>query len=185
MSILGKMKGFGSALLCLSATCLWAEDEGGPRELGCIAQTAVQRDHSPSELARAVRACINEGAYAQAMQVYYTYSAFTLFDQQRVRDETAHIVLQDLTPWIFLGYPYAVMAELKAQADRLRDTEGAFLAETCATLRATGWPVYRPTYMIRQGMIPRKHAEDWGHADFDPAVAWERAVSEVNNCPPA
>lgn len=154
-----------------------------PRTLGCIAQSRIAPDHTPSELARAVRACIEAGNYETAMQIFYTYSAFTLFDQQRVRDESAHIVLQDLTPWIFTGYPRDVIDALKHQADRLRDRNSAFFVETCATIAAIGAPSYRPGYMIRHGMVPRKHAEDWAHDDFDAAAAWRKAVVEINGCP--
>ncbi len=178
------MKRVGVIFAVLSAPLGAFAQDGMPRDLGCIAQTEVQRDHTPSELARVVRSCINAADYAGAMQVYYTYSSFTLFDQQRVRDESGHVVLQELTPWIFTGYPRDVIDKLKEQADRLRGADVDFLSQTCAAIRATGWPEYRPTYMIRRALMPRKHDEDWGHKDFDPAAAWEKALTEVNNCPP-
>ena len=185
MSIWRKMKRIGVIwALCVAAMSVSAQEEM-PREFGCIEQSDVRPDHRPSELARVVRACISGMQYARAMQVYYTYSSFTLFDQQRVRDESGHVVLQELTPWIFSGYSRDVIDSLKEQADLLRGGDETFLSETCAMIRTIGWPTYRPTYMIDRALMPRKHAEDWTHDDFDPARAWERALTEVNNCPPA
>jgi len=86
------------ALICtyLMPVLLSAQaNDALPREFGCLAQDELRNDMHPSELARIVRACANEQRYDDAVQVYYTYSSYGLFDQQRVRDESAHVVLGD------------------------------------------------------------------------------------------
>lgn len=154
-----------------------------PREFGCLNQAEITNDMHPSELARSVRACVQDQRYDDAVQVYYTYSSYGLYDQQRVRDESAHVVLGELSQWMFSFFDRTTMTALRASIDKLRDTEHPFFLATCATLKTLGPPMYRPGYMIRYGMMPRKSDDDWQHDDFDPDAAWRKAVVEINACP--
>jgi len=168
----------------LLASPLLAEDGYvAPRDLGCVAHEDLSTEMIPPELARIVRACINDAQFDNAFRVWLSFSSYALFDQQRVADESAHAVLQDLYSWTFAAYPRGVMDQVKAAANAFRDPEGDAFLGACAQIIETGHPTYHPAYMIVHGMWPRKSEEDWLAADFDPVAAWVRAVSEVNGCP--
>lgn len=169
-------------LMCPALLCAQANDVL-PRDFGCLAQTELRADMHPSELARIVRACSEAGRYEDAVRVYYTYSSYGLFDQQRVRDESAHVVLSELSQWMFAFLDRTTMTGLRAVIDQMRDPASDVFQATCATLAALGQPDYRPGYMIRYGMIPRKDDDDWQHERFDAAAAWRKAVVEINGCP--
>jgi hypothetical protein len=176
-----------SGLICLGLMfpfCALAQaNDALPRDFGCIALAEVTRDMHPSELARSVRACVEAGQFEDAVQVYYTFSSYGLYDQQRVRDESAHVVLNELSQWMFSFFDRTTMTGLRAVIDQMRDPEHPFFQETCAGIAKLGPPDYRPGYMIRYGIVPRKHAEDWPVADFDSLAAWRKAVVEINGCP--
>ena len=171
------------AVLCAPVSSRAQSNDTLPREFGCIAQDELHNDMHPSELARIVRACADEQRYDAAVQVYYTYSAYGLFDQQRVRDESAHVVLAELSQWMFAFLDRTTMTGIRASIDKLRDVAHPFFLDTCAAIEALGPPDYRPRSMIRSGMLPRKTDEDWQLEGFDAEAAWRKAVSEINNCP--
>ncbi|MEM1233995.1 MAG: hypothetical protein AAGH70_07695 [Pseudomonadota bacterium] len=170
-------------VLSLLAGPLMAQEYTPPRELGCVPHGELRQDMTPPELARIVRACVNAGAHENAFAVWLSFNSYALYDQQRVKDESAHMVLQDLYSWTFAGYPREVMDALKGAADVYRDTSSAAFREACAVIVETGPPEYRPTYMIATGMWPLKNPDDWRTDPFDGAAAWRKAVSEINGCP--
>ena len=171
------------AVLCAPVSSWAQSNDTLPREFGCITQDVLRNDMHPSELARIVRACAAEQRYDDAVQVYYTYSAYGLFDQQRVRDESAHVVLAELSQWMFAFLDRTTMTGIRASIDKLRDVAHPFFLDTCTEIEALGPPEYRPSYMIRYGMLPRKSEGDWQHPDFDAQAAWRKAMSEINHCP--
>ncbi len=173
-----------SLMLCLAPMGAFAQaNDAVPRDFGCLTQAEVSNDMHPSELARIVRACAQAKRYDDAIQVYYTYSSYGLFDQQRVRDESAHVVLGELAQWMFSFFDRETMTGLRASIDKMRDHESAFFRATCAKLQSLGPPSYRPGYMIRYGIVPRKSDDDWQHETFDSTAAWRKAVVEINDCP--
>lgn len=111
------------------------------------------------------------------------YSSYGLYDQQRVRDESAHVVLNELSQWMFSFFDRTTMTALRASIDKLRDPAHPFFVETCAVIKSLGPPNYRPGYMIRYGIVPRKSDDDWQHDVFDSAAAWRKAMAEINGCP--
>ena len=109
-----------------------------PREFGCIAQDEISNDMHSSELARIVRACATEQRYDDAVQVYYIYSSYGLYDQQRVRDESAHVVLGELSQWMFAFLDRTTMTGIRASIDKLRDPEHPFFQDTCVEIEELG-----------------------------------------------
>lgn len=170
-------------VICGAALAQHTAQDNLPRDFGCLAQTELSRDMHPSELARIVRHCAEAGRFTDAVQVYYTYSSYGLYDQQRVRDESAHVVLSELSQWMFAFLDRDTMTGLRGAIDLMRDPNSALLLATCAQLAKLGPPDYRPSYMIRYGMIPRKSADDWQHDVFDSDAAWHTAVVQINGCP--
>ncbi len=154
-----------------------------PREFGCLSQSELTNDMHPSELARIVRACADEQRYDDAVQVYYTYSSYGLYDQQRVRDESAHVVLGELAQWMFAFLDRTTMTGIRASIAKMRDPSNPFFRATCIGIQTLGPPDYRPGYMIRYGLMPRKSDEDWKNATFNSKAAWTKAVEEINRCP--
>ncbi len=152
-------------------------------DMPCITLSELQTSDTPPRLARSVRDCIAQERYDEAMQLFLAYSVFGTFDQQRVRDESGHVAFVELNIWIFGGYPRDVMQALRTASDRFRGQTGDFFRDTCAEIRAVGWPRYRPGYMISRGILPRRSDDDWGVVGFDAELAWEKALSEVNGCP--
>ena len=168
------------AFLMALATAAYSQDI---RRNGCLPPAEVTSDITARELASATRACMDQGDPGRAVQLYLTYSSFILFDQQRVKDESAHVIVGELNSWIFTGYDFAQMNELKIWIDRLRAPDDLFLIETCAEIKSVGYPNYKPDYMIKRGMLPRKSDTDWQTEDFDPNTAWETALHDINPCP--
>ncbi|SHG53897.1 hypothetical protein [Cognatishimia maritima] len=135
------------------------------------------------ELAGIVRDCVAQERNENAIEMFWAYSNFSLFDQQRVWDESAHVAVQELHVWIFSGYSFDTINALKAVIARLREPNSAFLAETCKAVAKAGPPDYRPTYMITRGLMPRKSDDDWLTEGFDADAAWQKALVEINGCP--
>lgn len=154
------------------------------RDLGCVAAEQWQNDTTPPEWARVVRACVTQERMADAIAAFWVYNSYILFDQQRVRDESAHVVKSELNAWVFAGFSRAQIDALKVWVDRMRGPGHAFHARTCGALSALGPPDYRPAYMIVRGMIPRKNETDWQVAGFDPNAAWRVAIEDENGCAP-
>ncbi len=154
-----------------------------PYEMSCIHISELRASDTPRRLARSVRDCIAQERYDEAMQLFLGYSSFGTFDQQRVRDVSGHMEFVELNSWIFGGYRRSVIDALRLSADRLRDHESEIFHATCTAIRGAGFPTYRPTYMIKRGMMPRKNDDDWMSEGFDAAAAWEAALVEVNGCP--
>ena len=154
-----------------------------PRDFGCLAQSELRNDMHPSEMARIVRACGQAARFEDAVQVYYTYSSYGLFDQQRVRDESAHVVLGELAQWMFAFLDRPTLSGMRAAIDKMRDPQHPFFRQTCDAIHELGPPSYRPEYMIRYGLVPRKSADDWQTFGFDADAAWHKAVVEINGCP--
>lgn len=159
-----------------------AEDVPPPRSLGCLELTEIRPAHTARDLAGAVRVCVDDGRHGDAFALFIAYNSVAVFDQQRVRDTSAHLVLHDLNMWVFTGYSRNQITSLKGNAAAFRDTSSAFHRDVCAALVALPPPRYRPSYMIAAGQMPRKDAADWQVKGFDPAVAWQTSVLEVNGC---
>lgn len=172
----------------MSGVLLWAVFALIPQlgfAQGCSATQEIAPTDRPPELAARVRTCIQQGQFELAMAHFYAFSSHALFDQQRVKDESAHVVVRELQGWMFGGWSAAQMEGLGAVAAALRDPKNDLLNDVCAQLQANGPPTYEPGYMIIRGMVPRKNSGDWHHQDFDPTIAWRRALHELNNCPGA
>ncbi|GAA6208233.1 hypothetical protein NBRC116601_15260 [Cognatishimia sp. WU-CL00825] len=172
------MKALGP--LAISVLCILAQPAAAEP---CLTLGDLTPDMDARHLAGSVRGCVQEQRFEDAIQVFWAYSNFALFDQQRVRDESAHVAVQELHGWIFSGYSFETINQLKLVITRLRDPEGAFLHETCRAVALNGPPTYRPSYMIKRGMIPRKSDDDWQVAGFDAQKAWENALININGCP--
>ncbi len=149
----------------------------------CLKVKDINSEQDARFLAGAVRTCVDESRYEDAIQLFWAYSNFGLFDQQRVWDESAHVALQELHGWIFSGYSRDDIDALKKHIGRLRDPESAFLAETCQAVKAAGPPTYRPDYMIKRGIMPRKSDDDWLTEGFNSQFAWNKALHTINGCP--
>lgn len=149
----------------------------------CQTLDELRATQTARELAGIVRDCVSEGQYENAVEMFWAYSNFSLYDQQRVWDESAHVAVQELHGWIFTGYSFDTINQLKAVIARLREPNSRYLAETCRAVALAGPPDYRPTYMIKRGMMPRKTDDDWLTEGFDPVAAWRKALVEINGCP--
>jgi len=171
MRVFGLVLSFG----LFGAGAAWAEP--------CQTLAELRADQDARHLAGAVRGCVEDERYVDAVQTFWAYSNYALFDQQRVRDESAHVAVQELHGWIFSGYSFAIVEELKKVIADLRNPDGAFLAATCRGVAEAGPPEYRPAYMIKRGMIPRKTDDDWMVDGFDAEAAWRKALVEINGCP--
>lgn len=166
--------------LALIATLFWTVPANAEP---CLRISEITSEHDARYLAGSMRGCIEEARYEDAIQVFFAYSNFALFDQQRVWDESSHVAVQELHAWIFTGYSQDQVASLKAVIDLLRAPESPLLLETCRMVAHAGPPEYRPTYMIKRGQTPRRTDDDWLSEGFDPSTAWKKALVEINHCP--
>lgn len=184
--MVGRMRVLLVMCCALCATAAQAGD--GPiraplsRDFGCLDAGQWDTGITPPEWARIARACIMEERPDAAIAAFWVYNSYLLYDQQRVRDESAHVIKGELNSWIFAGLSRGQIDALKVWVDRMRGPGDAFHAEVCGALAALGPPGYRPDYMIVRGMIPRKSADDWRSEDFDAGRAWRVATEEENGC---
>lgn len=178
----GLIKGFLAASGLVVATGAVAEEPPVPRMLPCFEIEALQPDHTALELGGAVRSCVEAGRHGDGMALFIAFNSYSLFDQQRVRDNTAHEVLRELNQWIFNGMGKDDIDVLRRYAEQLREGDNAYQDRICNALWAVGPPSYRPSYMISFGQMPRKDDDDWQVEGFDPQSAWKVAVGEENHC---
>jgi len=164
----------------VAASTAFAQQIASPT---CRPLSDVTADTTARDIASLTRSCVDQGDPRTAIQLYLTYSTYILFDQQRVKDESAHLIVGELNSWILTGYDFNQMKNIKVWVDKLRDPDSAYLKETCAGVLALGPPTYRPDYMIKRGMQPRKTDDDWRTRNFDPDFAWDHAVHGLNPCP--
>jgi hypothetical protein len=149
----------------------------------CLLLDEITAEHDARYLAGSVRGCVDEARYEDAIRVYFAYSNFILFDVQRIWDESAHVVMPELNEFVFISYSFDTINNLREVINKMRDPDSPFLAEVCADVAALGPPAYRPTYMIKRGMHPRRTDDDWLTEGFDPKAAWRKSLMEVNRCP--
>ena len=149
----------------------------------CQTLSELHAGQTARVLASVVRDCVSKKRYENAIEMFWAYSNFSLYDQQRVWDESAHVAVQELHGWIFSGYSFDRLNALKAEIARLREPDSPFLEATCRAVAQAGPPNYRPTYMIKRGMMPRKTDDDWQTQAFDSRAAWQKALVEINGCP--
>ena len=75
------------------------------------------------------------------------------------------------------------MTGIRNSIEQMRDPLHPFFLATCKAIQTLGPPEYRPAYMIRYGIVPRKSDDDWQHEAFDSEAAWDKALVEINGCP--
>lgn len=148
----------------------------------CLTLDEIDANLDARFMAGSVRGCIETERYEDAIRMFFAYSNFSLYDQQRVWDESAHVAVQELHVWIFSGYSIDQMNALKAVVGRLREPDSKLFRDTCIAVSSAGPPNYRPTYMIKRGMMPRKTDDDWLTEGFDSQAAWQKALIEINGC---
>ena len=159
-----------------------AQTVAPPPQLACFEIEGLTPDQTARDLAGSLRQCVDEGRHGDAMALFVAFNSYALFDQQRVRDTTAHLVLDELNGWVFSGMWSDDMGVLKRYAEQFQDAGSAYHRRICSALWQVGPPSYRPTYMIVAGQMPRRDDADWQTERFDPETAWITAVHDTNGC---
>lgn len=149
---------------------------------GCRALSGYGPEVPPPVLARGIRNCIAEARFAEAVEVFVGFNSHLLFDQQRVRDVTAHVAVQDLNRIALEGLKPEERAAMRAILERFGDPGDPVHVSICAAVAERGTPGYVPLYMIGRGANPLKSEDDWRTPGFDPQAAWRRALVEINGC---
>jgi hypothetical protein len=150
----------------------------------CRALETLDNTHTPPDLFRGVKDCIEHDRYAEAVALFALAGIESRFDAARVTDKTAGDAGQVLIITTFDG-----MAEGKREqfehTTRATHSDPKALALLCNGIRKIGYPAYYPEYMVMHGLgaftgDPHAKALD---PHFDPGATWSSLQTSYLNCP--
>ena len=171
----------------LYATTVWIVTFFSPAygqgiDLSCRSLAEIEDAIIPPRLVQIIRTCLREDQFDYAVEVFVGYNSHLLFDQQRVADETAHVVVQELNTLLLEGLSSDEMSAMRDRLSAFKTQGSATHVAICEAMAERGKPNYKPDYMIYKAANPLKSDQDWRTEAFDPDVAWRRATVELNGC---
>lgn len=160
--------------------------------IGCIGRDGLSGQLTPVELYRDVASCIDQERYDDGLFLYALAGAYGRFDILRVKDATAHDVVNFLPGMYFKQLDQTKVAAFK---DRVKQMSGndSLKAKYCLDLESMSPPRYFPTYMISHGLAATANAlgaplpgtnpgDNPLVSPFDVPKAWKQAVDESLQC---
>lgn len=150
----------------------------------CLDKKRLTNKLDPVTLWRSSASCVSAGRYEEGIFIYGMAGAFTVFDAQRVADESAHAAGSAIAMLAFQSLPTDKEAEFKT---RVKETFGneSKLSGYCKEIEKMGPPDYYPSYMIEYGLgaISAAHGGQPLVVPFDSRSAWPKAVKQYLRCP--
>jgi TPR repeat protein len=158
----------------------------------CIGRDGVNGQLTPVELYMDVASCIDQEKYEEGLFLYSVAGAYGRFDILRVKDATAHGVVDFLPGMYFKQLDQTKVATFKERVKQISGND-VLKAKYCLDLESVGPPAYFPTYMISHGMAATANAlgvslQGTNPGDnplvspFDAPNAWKQAVDEYLQC---
>lgn len=161
-----------------------AEPAPQMQTLPCSAGKELKNTYTPFELYLSVTPCVEEKRYEEAANMFVLAGLYGRYDQQRVRDRSAHQAVTVLKTAVTPHFSDGFREYLSSLAS------GEQLAGLCATMRKVGRPDYYPSYMVNHGLASltaqiEGMPQPEGALDeaFDPQAAWELALDQYLHCP--
>jgi hypothetical protein len=151
-------------------------------KLDCIGPELASNTYTPADLYPAVGNCLMLGDMPHAVVLAAIAGVYTYFDTLRVADPSSHDAGQILLKRAMANVAKA-QAEAFAQTTHNVDDNPQVLGAVCTAIRRIGAPAYFPAYMIEHGKsgFAADNGSVWT-ADFDPATAWEQALTDYMHC---
>jgi TPR repeat protein len=171
--------------------------------LGCMGRDKLSNQLTPVDLYNTMAACIGQENYDDALFFFMVAGAYGRFDALRVKDVSAHGVLNPL-PEIFIaigagrgngnqnptntkGSVFKTKESIFKERIQQLNGNAAVRVKYCSDIEGISPPAYFPFYMINHGAGLSKMGVPTGEdplvAPFDAAKAWKQAVSEYLVCP--
>lgn len=152
-------------------------------DTACIPLSDAAPGLSPADLALALARCLQDGAFANAADLYVLIGVRSEFDRRRVLDTTGHdadrllqqIVAAHMNPDQRAGFRTALGALGGAGSD--------WHTGFCAAMRAQGAPGHDPSYMVFHGKgdLIAKNAPTLADP-FDAAAVWDDVLAGWMQC---
>ncbi len=150
---------------------------------GCVSMAGADVRLSPPDLGLGVLACVGEGKWAEAANLYALAFLRAEFDTRRVEDASAHQAGEVLSMQLgesLTDNDRAKLGEaLAAFADPTAPQKTAF----CRAAMAAGVPQHDPSWMIQHGMGAFLGSQGDGLVKgFDAESAWALVLREDMSC---
>ena len=150
----------------------------------CTELAALTNRHTPEDIFRGIRLCIQKGRYDLAAPLYALACTYGRYDARRVTDPNTHRTIRSL-----LIDALADASQEKRQAFQkaiLSALEKRSPEKTriCELIREIGPPDYYPAYMLSGS--PGTFGDDKKHPiqeDFDREGVWNEVLTDYLNCP--
>ena len=162
--------------------------------LGCIALEKVRNSYTPADISRAVTKCAERGKFEQAIQLFFVYSVYGYYDQERMVDTSAGNAIGALNLKTFRTLSAGQREGMAHAAQEFQDASGALFKGTCDLVEKLGPPSYEPIYMAAHGLKSFKIVGEKVEyltpselselvKDVDAERLWNESLHEINNCP--
>lgn len=163
-------------------------------KLGCIVLEKVSNAYTPADISVAIKKCIKRGKFEQAIQLFFVYSVYGYFDQERMVDASARSAIGALNSEIFLNLSGRQREGMSQAAQKLEDTSGSLFNVTCGLVKKLGPPNYEPIYMAAHGLLSFRvvgeKAEYLSPSELSDLIKevnvarlWDESLHQINRCP--
>lgn len=148
--------------------------------VGCVSMDKASDTWSPADVFPAMRKCINNGNYTDAVDLFSLATSYGRFDMMRVPDQSAWNAMQVLQ----MQYLQDVTPAQKAGFNKVAEAMLQNRSDICMKLEKLGPPDYVPTYMIEHGMAAfTKSLKNGGLVqDFNGQSAWAEVLHDYAHC---
>lgn len=150
---------------------------------GCVTLAGADTRLSPPDLALGVLACVGEGKFDAAADLYALMLLRTAFDVARVADATAHQAGDVLSMQVGQGLSDADRTTLGEALARFGDPAAPQRPALCQAARDAGAPQHDPSWMLQHGMGAFLGGQGDGLVKgFDPDTAWDEILRTDLSC---
>lgn len=177
-----------------AATLSHPENLKFSHKLDCITLEKVSNTYTPADISVAIKKCIKRDKFEQAIQLFFVYSVYGCFDQERMVDASARSAIGALNLEIFLNMSVLQREGISQAAQKLEDTSGSLFNVTCGLVKKLGPPNYEPLYMAAHGLRSFRFIGEEAEylsplelseliKEVNVARLWEESLHQVNRCP--
>ncbi|NJS38706.1 MAG: hypothetical protein HC783_06495 [Rhodobacteraceae bacterium] len=150
---------------------------------GCVTMAGADVRLSPPDLGLGVQACVGQGDWDAAADLYALMLLRATFDTKRVEDPSAHQAGEVLSLQVTETLSEAERARLGEALMKFADPQGAQKKVFCRAITAAGVPQHDPSWMIQHGMGAFLGSEGDGLVKgFDAESAWALILRQDLSC---
>ncbi|TAG08780.1 MAG: hypothetical protein EAZ40_18460 [Rhodobacterales bacterium] len=150
---------------------------------GCVTMAGADVRLSPPDLGLGVRACVGQGDWDAAADLYALMLLRATFDIKRVEDASAHQAGDILSMQVTETLSETELAKLGEALAKFADPAGAQKKAFCLAVTAAGVPQHDPAWMIQHGMGAFLGSEGDGLVKgFDAESAWALILRQDMSC---